>query len=312
MAALFHEGCRTQGRRQGARRVRLAPRLIDLDLLPSSHLDADAIASTSVPVTECKEVVREYGEMILEMLVAQTRPQKVCSQIGLCVFDGSHSISNQIESVVNKKEKRGSDLLCTACEMIVVWIQNQLRKNQTEELILQYANQGPEICTGFLKDSKPIKLNQGQEITISTDYTIKGDETMISMSYQKLAIDVKPRSTILYYQKLEARVSASQRVDEAEDDENARMHMLRLAKVRPEQRTMRGCRPGLPRWSEAGTRRGEDGAARPQALLVEGEHASRRQGEYAVHQCRLRARRCDLFATGRAFSCCHVCLGLNS
>ncbi|KAI5020964.1 hypothetical protein ZWY2020_054374 [Hordeum vulgare] len=116
------------------------------------------------------------------MLVAQTRPHKVCSQIGLCVFDGSHSVSNQIESVVNKKEKRGSDLLCTACEMIVVWIQNQLRKNQTEELILQYANQGPEIRTGFLKDGKPIKLNQGQEITISTDYTIKGDETMISMS----------------------------------------------------------------------------------------------------------------------------------
>ncbi|XP_044963501.1 aspartic proteinase-like [Hordeum vulgare subsp. vulgare] len=79
--------------------------------------------------------------MILEMLVAQTRPQKVCSQIGLCVFDGSQSVSNQIESVVNKKEKRGSDLLCTACEMTVVWIQNQLRKNQTEELILQYANQ---------------------------------------------------------------------------------------------------------------------------------------------------------------------------
>ncbi|KAE8778378.1 Aspartic proteinase [Hordeum vulgare] len=70
-----------------------------------------------------------------------TRPQKVCSQIGLCVFDGSHSVSNQIESVVNKKEKRSSDLLCTACEMTVVWIQNQLRKNQTEELILQYANQ---------------------------------------------------------------------------------------------------------------------------------------------------------------------------
>ncbi|KAE8769435.1 aspartic proteinase-like [Hordeum vulgare] len=163
------------------------------------------------------------------MLVAQTRPHKVCSQIGLCVFDGSHSVSNQIEYVINKKEKRGSDLLCTACEMTVVWIQNQLRKNQTEELILQYANQGPEIRTGFLKDDKPIKLNQGQEITISTDYTIKGDETMISMSYQKLAIDVKPGSTILYYQKLE-RVSASQRVDEAEDDENARMHMLRLAK----------------------------------------------------------------------------------
>ena len=57
--------------------------------------------------------------------------------------------------------------------------------------------QGPEIRTGFLKDGKPIKLKQGQEITITTDYSIKGDENMISMSYQKLAVNLKPGSTIL-------------------------------------------------------------------------------------------------------------------
>ncbi|KAF2303967.1 hypothetical protein GH714_025405 [Hevea brasiliensis] len=51
---------------------------------------------------------------------------------------------------------------------------------------------GPEIRTGFLKDGKPIQLKQGQEITISTDYSIKGDENMICMSYKKLAVDVKP------------------------------------------------------------------------------------------------------------------------
>ncbi|KAJ8770127.1 hypothetical protein K2173_011222 [Erythroxylum novogranatense] len=51
---------------------------------------------------------------------------------------------------------------------------------------------GPEIRTGFLKDAKPIQLKQGQEITISTDYSIKGDENMICMSYKKLAEDVKP------------------------------------------------------------------------------------------------------------------------
>ncbi|KAK9220667.1 hypothetical protein WN944_009090 [Citrus x changshan-huyou] len=56
---------------------------------------------------------------------------------------------------------------------------------------------GPEIRTGFLKDGKPIQLKQGQEITISTDYTIKGDENMICMSYKKLAVDVQPGSVIL-------------------------------------------------------------------------------------------------------------------
>ncbi|KAE8674990.1 Pyruvate kinase, cytosolic isozyme [Hibiscus syriacus] len=60
-----------------------------------------------------------------------------------------------------------------------------------------YVNfQGPEIRTGFLKDGK-IQLKQGQEITITTDYTIKGDEKLISMSYKKLAEDVKPGMVIL-------------------------------------------------------------------------------------------------------------------
>jgi len=48
-----------------------------------------------------------------------------------------------------------------------------------------------------LKDGKPIHLTKGKEITISTDYSIKGDENMISMSYKKLAEDLKPQSVIL-------------------------------------------------------------------------------------------------------------------
>lgn len=31
--------------------------------------------------------------------------------------------------------------MCSACQMAVVWIENQLRENKTKELILQYANQ---------------------------------------------------------------------------------------------------------------------------------------------------------------------------
>lgn len=50
-----------------------------------------------------------------------------------------------IESVVDKHSNRNSfgpsDEICTACQMAVVWIQNQLRKNQTEERILDYINE---------------------------------------------------------------------------------------------------------------------------------------------------------------------------
>ncbi|RRT71655.1 hypothetical protein BHE74_00001869 [Ensete ventricosum] len=68
---------------------------------------------------------------------------------------------------------------------------------EVSALTLAVSSQGPEIRTGFLKDGKPIKLQEGQEVTITTDYNIKGDENMISMSYKKLPVDVKPGNTIL-------------------------------------------------------------------------------------------------------------------
>eukprot|EP01018_Ginkgo_biloba_P021958 Gb_23818 [translate_table: standard] len=56
---------------------------------------------------------------------------------------------------------------------------------------------GPEIRTGFLKDGKPIKLVEGQEIIITTNYDIEGDSSMIGVTYKRLAMDVKPGMTIL-------------------------------------------------------------------------------------------------------------------
>ncbi|KAH7276563.1 hypothetical protein KP509_39G012000 [Ceratopteris richardii] len=56
---------------------------------------------------------------------------------------------------------------------------------------------GPEIRTGFLEDGKPIQLVEGQELMISTDYSLKGNSKMITMSYKKLAHDLDPGSTIL-------------------------------------------------------------------------------------------------------------------
>lgn len=50
-----------------------------------------------------------------------------------------------IESVVDKSMDKSSDgvddAMCTACEMAVVWMRNQLRRNKTEEQILDYVNQ---------------------------------------------------------------------------------------------------------------------------------------------------------------------------
>ncbi|KAK1298886.1 Aspartic proteinase oryzasin-1 [Acorus calamus] len=101
-----------------------------------------AIGASGVVSQECKTVVAQYGEMIMEMLIAETQPKQICSQIGLCAFDGTHGVSVGIESIVNEDKSVGrAGAMCSACEMAVVWMQNQLRQNQTQDRIMDYVNQ---------------------------------------------------------------------------------------------------------------------------------------------------------------------------
>ncbi|TYI78064.1 hypothetical protein E1A91_D06G185000v1 [Gossypium mustelinum] len=104
-----------------------------------------AIGASGVASQECKAVVQQYGQTIIDLLVSQAEPMKICSQIGLCAFDGSHGVSMGIENVVDESNGKSSGILhsamCPACEMAVVWMQNQLMENQTQDRILDYANQ---------------------------------------------------------------------------------------------------------------------------------------------------------------------------
>ncbi|KAE8680230.1 Aspartic proteinase A1 [Hibiscus syriacus] len=104
-----------------------------------------AIGASGVVSQECKAVVSEYGDKIIDMLLAKDQPKKICSQLGLCMFDGTQGVSMGIESVVNEIARKASgslrDSMCSACEMAVVWMQNQLTKNQTAEHIIDYVNQ---------------------------------------------------------------------------------------------------------------------------------------------------------------------------
>ncbi|PKA47218.1 Aspartic proteinase oryzasin-1 [Apostasia shenzhenica] len=103
------------------------------------------IGAAGIVSQECKTVVAEYGQKILDLLLAESQPMKICSQIGLCAFDGSHSVGIGIQSVVKDNEGEyalgRSDPMCHACEMAVIWMQNQLRQNQTQDIILNYVNQ---------------------------------------------------------------------------------------------------------------------------------------------------------------------------
>jgi phytepsin len=105
------------------------------------------IGGAGVVSQECKTVVSQYGQQILDMLLAQTKPVQICSQVGLCTFDGTKGVSMGIKSVVDKDSNDGladsvvSDAMCSTCELAVVWMQNQLMQNQTQERIFNYVNQ---------------------------------------------------------------------------------------------------------------------------------------------------------------------------
>eukprot|EP00884_Botryococcus_braunii_P001900 jgi/Botrbrau1/11710/Bobra.0195s0039.1 len=73
----------------------------------------------------------------------------------------------------------------------------QASKNTGIMCAVMLDTKGPEIRTGFLENEQPVKLVTGNEVTITTDYTIKGNEKLIAMSYKKLAEDVKVGSQIL-------------------------------------------------------------------------------------------------------------------
>ncbi|OMP04379.1 Peptidase A1 [Corchorus olitorius] len=106
-----------------------------------------AIGATGVVSQECKTVVAEYGEIIIDKILAKDEPKKICSSIGLCAFNGAQGVSMGIESVVDESDGKDNgivrDAMCATCELAVVWAQNQLKQNQTQERIFQYIN---DLC----------------------------------------------------------------------------------------------------------------------------------------------------------------------
>lgn len=57
-----------------------------------------------------------------------------------------------IESVVDEKAGRSTGLqdgMCSACEMAVIWMENQLRQNQTQDRILNYVNEVKHLSLQF-------------------------------------------------------------------------------------------------------------------------------------------------------------------
>lgn len=116
-----------------------------------------AIGAEGVVSLQCKNVVFKYGNMIWEFLISGVQPENVCVDIGLCVYNGSRYMSTGIETVVQNKTSNGSSIdkstLCTFCEMVVFWIQMQLKQQKTKETIFKYVDKLCEVLPNPLGKS---------------------------------------------------------------------------------------------------------------------------------------------------------------
>ncbi|XP_051135543.1 aspartic proteinase oryzasin-1-like [Andrographis paniculata] len=101
-----------------------------------------AIGASAVLRQECKSLVEQYGPVIMDLLLAEVQPKKICSQLELCTFDGTRGVSGDIESVTDEQDTR-SAAMCPACEMAVGWMAKKLRENMTQVEILGHVE---ELC----------------------------------------------------------------------------------------------------------------------------------------------------------------------
>lgn len=76
-------------------------------------------------------------------------------------------------------------------------LREALKKRPKANVAIMLDTKGPEIRTGLLKDHKEVFLEKDSIVEISTDYTIEGDNTRITCSYEKLPISVKNGGKIL-------------------------------------------------------------------------------------------------------------------
>ncbi|XP_023519708.1 aspartic proteinase isoform X2 [Cucurbita pepo subsp. pepo] len=136
-----------------------------------------AIGAKGVVSQQCKAVVAQYGQTIMDLLLSEADPKKICSQINLCTFDGTRGVSMGIESVVDENAGKSSDSLrdgmCSVCEMTVVWMQNQLRQNQTKERIINYIN---ELCDRMPSPMGQSAVDCGQLSSMPTVSFTIGDK----------------------------------------------------------------------------------------------------------------------------------------
>ncbi|KAL5149265.1 Aspartic proteinase oryzasin-1 [Glycine soja] len=106
-----------------------------------------AIGAEGYVSYECKNIIHNYGDSIWEYIISGLKPEIICVDIGLCSRNRTFITNDVIETAVHNEswgESRTKESpLCTFCDMIVFWMQVQLKQKNTKEKILKYVD---ELC----------------------------------------------------------------------------------------------------------------------------------------------------------------------
>ncbi|PKI43063.1 cyprosin-like isoform X2 [Punica granatum] len=137
---------------------------------------------------ECKQAVSQYGDLMWQLLISGLKPEKVCSSLGLCSYNGTHNSGEIIKEVIEKKpeDKFGvhGGILCSTCEMMLMWIHKKLLQNTTKEIIFEYVN---KLC-----DNLP---NPARELVV--DCNNIGDFPPVSFIIGKRSFHLTPQQYIV-------------------------------------------------------------------------------------------------------------------
>ncbi|XP_010694065.2 aspartic proteinase isoform X1 [Beta vulgaris subsp. vulgaris] len=146
-----------------------------------------AIGAEGIVSLKCKTVVSKYGTRIWDRLISGLEPEKICSDIGLCIYNNSSSghMSGKNGTFFNGKfEEESNTSFCGFCEMAVIWVQVQIKERKAKGNIFKYMN---KLCEEI--------PNPGQKLFVDCEKI--GDMPPISFNIGDQAFPLMPEQYIL-------------------------------------------------------------------------------------------------------------------
>ncbi|XP_060569459.1 uncharacterized protein LOC132727883 isoform X3 [Ruditapes philippinarum] len=112
----------------------------------------------SVFKSKCDNLIQQYGDIIINLLVQEADAEKICEEIKQCVASISDIMSPYdtlpiVQPVSNDKvsEKAGNVVECEACKYVMNFLDKELQNNKTEENIKAALK---EICSKMPSEIK--------------------------------------------------------------------------------------------------------------------------------------------------------------